>query len=119
MAKQTKTNNMTLTKGSIPMIGAGGRKFKVRNPTPHDFTSEPSLTGKVVAFGSIEIEDEEREMVLIDTGATISQVYRTKALEDVFTKAAIGDTVELIYGGEKELGGGRSFKKFSVAVWTE
>lgn len=120
MAKQTKTqDNVTVLKGAIPMSGAGGRKYKIRNPTNHDFTSDPVLEGKIVQKAMMKVDGQDRVFLVIDNGSDLSQVYESKALEDVFKLGDVGDFCRLEYKGEKDLGGGRTFKRFSVAVWSE
>lgn len=100
------------------MSGPDGRKFKLRAPTTHDFTSEPVLVGKIVQKASMKVDGQDRIFLVIDTGSALAQVYESKALEDLFKIGDVGDDCSLEYKGEKDLGGGRTFKRFSVAVWT-
>jgi hypothetical protein len=108
-----------ITRGAIPMKDSSGRKYKVRIPNTHDFESVPSITGIVVAFGEHDVKGERRAFVVLDSGESISRVYESKALEELFKSGDVGDHVKLTYSGEKDLGGGKSYKKISVEVWTE
>ena len=119
MAKAKKDSGNLEVTGSVPMKDAAGRKYKVRQASDHDFTAEPHLEGKIVQTGSLEIEGQKRPFLVVDTGTVLSRIYESKALEDAFRLAEIGDTLSITYTGEKDLGGGRTFKRFSVAVWSE
>lgn len=118
MAKNKTDDGVKILAGSIPMQGPGGRKYKIRSATLHDFTSEPILEGRIVQKGSVNIDGDDRLFVDIDSPEGISKVYESKALEELFKLGAVGDVCKLVYRGEKDLGGGRSFKRFSVEVWT-
>ena len=119
MARKSALPSNVKVTGELPMKSASGRKYLVRNPTDHDFTTTPKVEGKIVQIGSIEIEGKDRPFVVIETDKGLSRVFESKAKEDLFAVAKVGLSCSIVYQGEKDLGSGRSFQKFSVEVWQE
>lgn len=119
MAKpKNQPSNIKVT-GDLPMKSASGRKYLVRNPTDHDFTANPKVEGKIVQTGTIEIEGKDRPFIVVETEKGLSRVFESKAKEDLFQQAKVGRFCSIVYQGEKDLGSGRTFQKFSVEVWEE
>lgn len=100
------------------MASADGRKYKVRAPVQHDFTSEPVLEGQIVQTGTMKIDGEDRDFMVVVSATSLSQVFRSTGLAEAFDASDVGDFVRLEYKGTKDLGGGRTFKRYSVAVWS-
>lgn len=116
MAKQK--NEIRVIKGAIPMKGADGRVYKVRNATAHNFEETPLLEGTLVQKAAVTVEGEERMFIVIDTGSFLSQVFESAGLADLFKNGDIKDHVRIQFEGKKDIGGGKSFNKFNVEVWS-
>lgn len=93
------------------------RKYKVRTESPHDFSLEPVCQGRIVKFDKLEIDDEERLYMVVDTFHTLAQVFHSFGLTEAFDDGVPGDMVRIVFHGKKKLKGAKSFNKFSVQVW--
>lgn len=119
MARKTAQPANIKVTGELPMKSPSGRKYLVRNPTDHDFVTTPKVEGKIVQVGTIEIEGKDRPFIVVETEKGLSRVFESKAKEDLFSQAKVGRFCSIVYQGEKDLGSGRTFQKFSVEVWEE
>jgi len=95
------------------------RIFKTRSLDTADFEREPDLEGVVVEMGSLEVDEEERPFMVIDTGQRLVRVFHSSALKEAFDCAEKGDNIHLEYRGKVKLQGGKSFKRIAVQVWND
>ena len=93
------------------------RKYKTRSIDTHDFLEDARLQGKIQVVEEIEVDEEKRMTMIIDTGDRLARIFKSKALEEAFDVAVKGDCISLHLLGIKPLKGAKTFKRFSVAVW--
>lgn len=94
------------------------RTYKVRSVDSIDWEKTPVLEGKVLSMESIKVGEEERDVMVIDTGSQKVRVFHSAALDEAFSMAELGDSIRLEFRGKVALKGGKTFNRFSVAVWT-
>jgi hypothetical protein len=93
------------------------RKYKLRSTDVWDEETQPILIGVVNSFEPLEVGDETRETMLIDTGTAVVRVWHSEALKEAFELAKAGDGIRLEFKGKIPLKGGKTFKRISVQVW--
>jgi len=93
------------------------RKYKHRSIDVHDFEHAPLLRGRVLRREPIQVDDEVRETLVIDTGVYMTRVFASAGLQEAFDVSTEGDCIEIRFLGRKALKGAKTFKRFSVQVW--
>lgn len=93
------------------------RNYKVRSIDIWDEEAQPILTGVVVKFEEVEVDNEMRSTMLIDTGESIVRVWHSHALTEAFDLATPTDGIRIAFKGYAPLKGKKTFKRISVQVW--
>lgn len=95
------------------------RQYKVRTTDDVAWSDGLNVTGVVTDLGHLEIDGKRRPFVVVDTGGTLARVFHSEALDDVFKQAARGDSVSLTALPMVKTKAGRTYRPFSVQLWTE
>lgn len=95
-----------------------GRKYKVKSIDVVDWEEDSVVEGRIVGYEEIQVKDDTRLTMVIDTKQAQVRVWHSKALTEAFDLGEVGDNIRIQFKGKVLLSGGHHFNRFSVAVWT-
>lgn len=120
MAKRTLSTELK-SNPTVRLADRVGSRFVGRYLSSKDITinNKPSKLHEFAALEGdalITVKDGNtyREAEIAE-GATVS-VFGSKAIDTALLEAKVGETIEIVFNGEKKLKGGRRFNDFAVAV---
>lgn len=93
------------------------REYTHRSIDVWDEELQPIVEGVVTTIEPFKVDDEERDTLVIETPEGFLRIWHSGALKEAFELAVVGNGIRLVYKGRKAIGGNKTFKRISVAVW--
>jgi hypothetical protein len=94
-------------------------KVKFQSRITADWDAIPTLEGRNLGFGKLEVEGQTRRFMLLDTIDGEVTVFESEGLKEGFGACDLGDYIRINFMAMVETKGGRSFRKFRVKVWSD
>lgn len=120
MAKRTLSTELK-SNPTVRLADKVGSRFVGKYLASKDITinSKPSKLHEFAALDGdalITVKDGNGyKEAAINEGDTVS-VFGSKAIDTAIAQVVAGETVEIIFNGERKLKGGRRFNDFAIAV---
>ena len=95
------------------------RTYKVRSIDTVDWNSTSDLEGVIEKYDVIDVKGKDRQVMIVDTGQRLVQVFHSKALDEGFQLGEPGDHIHMSFLGKVSISGGHTFNRFEIQVWTE
>lgn len=120
MAKRTLSTELK-SNPTVRLADKLGSKFIGRYLSTKDITiqNKPSKLHEFAALDGDALitikEGSTYREATVNSGDTVS-VFGSKAIDTALAQVVAGETVEIIFNGEKKLKGGRRFNDYAVSI---
>lgn len=95
------------------------RVYKYKSQITADWVRDAVVSGRIVDKERVKIEDREVDVLVIETDRSLTRVFHSEGLKELFETAQVGDFAEVEYLGTITTKNKRPFKQFRSECWSD
>ncbi len=93
------------------------QQFKHRSIRNAKWGPMPLIEGIIHSTGEHLDDKRKAPYIVVDTTISLVRIYESKDLEELFSKAKVGDHVRIEFLELVQLPGGKRFNRFDSSIW--